>query len=151
MTETFNNQVMFGRREWSILADNNKPLPVGPDNQPLTDKPLVVEKERQPSETDQEYNEGENIVGYMGDDEDIEQAKYDVMSMIGDKIGGLDNRLERLNQELQVLIGKNRDNLRELRSEFTAEECTPFLISKCDDEKTYEGCSACVDYWNRQN
>ena len=148
MTQTFNNQVMFGHREWSILADNNTPLPVGPDNKPLIDKPLIKETDkREPSEVDKNIEEDSGIVGYMGDDEDIEQAKYDVMSLITDKIGGLDTQLERMNQELALLIGKNKDNINELRSEFVSEECTPFLISKCDDEQTYEGCTACANYW----
>ena len=146
MTQTFNNQVMFGHREWSILADNNAPLPVGPDNQPLVDKPLVREK-REPSKVDENVEEASGIVGYMGDDEDITQAKYDVMSLISDKIGGLDTRLERINQELKILIDSNERNITELRSEFVSEECTPFLISKCDEEKTYEGCMACANYW----
>jgi len=147
MTQTFNNQVMFGHREWSILADNNTPLPVGSDNQPLVDKPLITkQRERVPSEVGN-VEEDSGIVGYMGDDEDIEQAKYDVMSLITDKIGGLDNRLERINQELSVLIGSNERDIKELRSEVVSEECTPFLISKCDKEKTYEGCSACANYW----
>ena len=148
MTQTFNNQVMFGHREWSILADNNTPLPVGPDNKPLIDKPLIkgIDK-REPSEVEKNIEEDSGIVGYMGEDEDIEQAKYDVMSLITDKIGGLDTQLERMNQELALLIGKNKANINELRSEFVSEECTPFLISKCDDEQTYEGCTACANYW----
>ena len=150
MTQTFNNQVMFGHREWSILADNNTPLPVGPDNQPLVDKPLVREK-REPSKVDENVEEDSGIVGYMGDDEDITQAKYDVMSLISDKIGGLDTRLERINQELKVLIDSNERDITELRSEFDSEECTPFLITNCDPvAKTYEGCVACAEYWRKQ-
>ena len=150
MTQTFNNQVMFGHREWSILSDNNTPLPVGPDNQPLVDKPLIKKNiKREPSDVGN-VEEDSGIVGYMGDDEDIEQAKYNVMSLISDKIGGLDNRLEIINQELSVLIGSNERDISELRSEFVSEECTPFLISKCDEEQTYEGCSACANYWRGQ-
>ena len=154
MTQTFNNQVMFGHREWSILADNNTPLPVGPDNQPLVDKPLVREQreKREPSKVDENVEEDSGIVGYMGDDEDITQAKYDVMSLISDKIGGLDTRLERINQELKVLIDSNERDITELRSEFDSDECTPFLITKCDPvAKTYEGCVACAKYWRDQN
>lgn len=142
MTQPFNNQVMFGRREWAILADNNKPLPVSPDNKPLVDKPLIIE-DRKPSEVDQEYTEDQNVIGYMGDDEDIEQAKYDVMSMINDKIGGLDNRLDRMNKEILSIVN-------EFRSEFVSEECTPFMIDKCSEERTYEGCLECANYWNEQ-
>jgi hypothetical protein len=152
MTQTFNNQVMFGHREWSILAENNTPLPVGPDNQPLVDKPLIREQaKREPSKVEENVEEDSGIVGYMGDDEDIEQAKYNVMSLISDKIGGLDTRLERINQELSVLINSNERDITELRSEFESDECTPFLISKCDDEQTYEGCTACANYWRDNN
>ena len=87
----------------------------------------------------------------MGDDEDITQAKYDVMSLISDKIGGLDTRLERINQELKILIDSNERDITELRSEFDSDECTPFLITKCDPvTKTYEGCVACAEYWRGQ-
>jgi len=150
MTQTFNNQVMFGHREWAILSNNNTPLPVGPDNLPLVDKPLV-RKKREPSKVDENVGDDSGIVGYMGDDEDIEQAKYNVMSLISDKIGGLDTRLERINQELSVLINSNERDITELRDEVDSEECTPFLISKCDDEQTYEGCTACANYWRDNN
>jgi hypothetical protein len=152
MNQTFNNQVMFGHREWSILADNNTPVPVGPNNQPLVDKPLIKEKrEREPSEVDKNVEEDSGIVGYMGDDEDIEQAKYNVMSLISDKIGGLDNRLERINQELAVLIGANERDINELRSEFVSEECTPFMNEYCRKEKTIEGCLSCAHYYRNKN
>ena len=151
MTQTFNNQVMFGHREWSILAENNTPLPVGPDNQPLVDKPLIRELKREPSKVEENVEEDSGIVGYMGDDEDIEQAKYNVMSLISDKIGGLDTRLERINQELSVLINSNERDITELRGEFESDECTPFLITKCDPlAKTFEGCVACAEYWRDQ-
>ena len=134
MTQPFNNQVMLGRREWAILANNNTPIPVGPDNKPLVDKPLQVEGKRRPSEVDQDYKDDENVVGYMGDDEDIEQAKYDVMSLISDKIGHLDNRIERISNDITGLIQANHDDIDELRGEINTELCVPFLMLPIMDD-----------------
>ena len=53
MVQSFNNQVMFGHREWAILAENNKPMPVGLDNKPMVDKPLQKQL-REPSEVEEE-------------------------------------------------------------------------------------------------
>ena len=151
MVQTFNNQVMFGHREWSILT-NNTTQPVGPDNTPLSDKPLFKEiSKREPSPIDENIKKDPGIIGYMGADEDVEQAKYEVMSLLTDKLGGLDDRLQGINNDLSSLIGANERDITELRGEFISEECTPFLIDKCGEEETVQGCSECANYWREQN
>ena len=58
------NQKFLGRRDLLIL-DNNSDI----------NKPLRM-RERSPVDSESDTR---GVVGYMGDDEDIEQAKYDVI------------------------------------------------------------------------
>ena len=149
MVQSFDNQVMFGHREWAILADNNKPTPVGPDNKPLVDKPVQKEL-REPSDVDEDTKDDYGIAGYMGDDEDVQQAQYNVMSLIDDKIGGLNIEIDRITRELDIFVQKNRNDIDELDKELKTELCVPFLMDKCDGEQTYEGCSACARYYHEK-
>ena len=146
MVQSLNNQVMLGKREWLILSDNNKPKPVEEDGQPLSDKPLKKEL-REPSQVDEESDNDENVIGFMGDDEDIQQAQYNVMSLIENKIGGLDNEIGRITRELDILVQRNRDDIDDLKK---TGGCITFLHNKCGEEKTYEGCSACATYYHEQ-
>lgn len=146
MVQSLNNQVVLGKREWLILTDNNKPKPVGEDGQPLSDKPLKKEL-REPSQVDEESDNDENVIGFMGDDEDIQQAQYNVMSLIENKIGGLDNEIGRITRELDILVQRNRDDIDDLKK---TGGCITFLHNKCGEEKTYEGCSACATYYHEQ-
>lgn len=146
MVQSLNNQVVLGKREWLILTDNNKPKPVGEDGQPLSDKPLKKEL-REPSQVDEESDNDENVIGFMGDDEDIQQAQYNVMSLIENKIGGLDNEIGRITRELDILVQRNRDDIDDLKK---TGGCITFLHNKCGKEKTYEGCSACATYYHEQ-
>ena len=141
MVQSFNNQVMFGHREWAILAENNKPMPVGLDNKPMIDKPLQKQL-REPSEVEEEKPD-DSIVGYMGDDEDVQQAQYNVMTLVNDTVGGLNNHIERINKELQILIGRNTNEIKGLKGEL----CVPFMKDNCDNEKTVEGCMECAEYY----
>lgn len=147
MVQSLNNQVMLGKREWLILSDNNKPKPVEEDGQPLSDKPLKKEL-REPSQVDEESENDENVIGFMGDDEDIQQAQYNVMSLIENKIGGLDNEIGRITRELDILVQRNRDDIDHHLTK--TDGCITFLNNKCDKEKTYEGCSACATYYHEK-
>jgi len=144
MNHPFNNQVMLGKREWAILTENNKPYPVTHDNRPLTDEPLLIKEERRPSAVDFDYNEGENIIGHMGEDEDIEQAQYNIMSQINKTVGGLNDRLNQTNKAMRILYFKNKENIDNLL-QF---DCQKELDArKCNEEQTLEGCTKCVDHW----
>lgn len=160
MNQTFNNQVMFGRREWSILTDNNKPEPIEKEGRPLADKPLVVE-DRKPSEVDNEYNGGPNIVGYMGDDEDIEQAKYDVISEVNNKFTTLDDRIIKISSEIEEMmvqlrkynqgtIAQMENDIRTLIDELAKEDKEIKVLEadacgiECFKQKTIQGCYECI-------
>ena len=146
MVQSLNNQVVLGKREWLILTDNNKPKPVEKDGQPLSDKPLK-KKLRESSGVDEEYNNDENVVGYMGDDEDVQQAQYNVMSLIENKIGNLDNEIDRITRELDILVQKNKDEIQKNKDdieELKEERCINFLHDNCDGSQTPEGCIDCA-------
>jgi chromosome segregation ATPase len=87
---------MLGNRALSILSQ---------ENYPVEDKPTIINY-RQPSEVDEDIEDDYGIVGYMGEDEDIEQAKYDVMSMLSDQFTGFDNRIESMKQQLEDINSK---------------------------------------------
>ena len=99
MDPYYNKQVMLGNRALSILSQ---------ENYPVEDKPTIINY-RQPSEVDEDIEDDYGIVGYMGEDEDIEQAKYDVMSMLSDQFTGFDNRIESMKQQLED-INRNITN-----------------------------------------
>lgn len=141
MVQSLNGQVLLGRREWLLLNDNNEPQPVGSDNKPLVDKPLQINL-REPSEVDADFQNDSGIVGNMGD-EDIEQAQYNVMSLITDKFIGLNKRIDKLNKELEIEIGKNKEDISDIKKT----SCSAFIKQNCNT-KTIQGCMECADYYD---
>lgn len=90
----FDSQIFLGNRDFYILdngQDLNKPLIMRENN---TQNNL----RRNPSETENDLIDSENVVGLMGDDEDIQQAQYNVMSLIDERLdqlnGDIKNKLE---------------------------------------------------------
>ena len=68
------------------------------------------------------------------------------MSLIEDKFGGLNKQIDRISKELETAIGKNKDDISELKGEL----CIPFLKDKCNT-KTKQGCLKCADYYKELN
>jgi len=96
------NQKFFGRKELEIL--NQKP------------KPPSIKTIRKPSDVDENYNNDEGVVGYMGNDEDLESIKYDIMDNMNQKMNNFDNRIEKLLNQIQTMDA-NKDKLNQLELE----------------------------------
>lgn len=93
------NQKFFGRKELEIL--NQKP------------KPPSIKTIRKPSDVDENYNNDEGVVGYMGNDEDLESIKYDIMDNMNQKMNNFDDRIEKLLNQIQTMEA-NKDKLNRL-------------------------------------
>ena len=105
MSNSFNNyQLFLGNRDWKILSDNYGRGPI--------DYPLKFNN----TENKEKANTNapidmQNVVGHMGEDEDLEQAQYNVMSMLDVKLENMKShlsktvgeRFETLNNEIQQL------------------------------------------------
>jgi hypothetical protein len=96
------NQKFFGRKELEIL--NQKP------------KPPSIKTIRKPSDVDENYNNDEGVVGYMGNDEDLESIKYDIMDNMNQKMNNFDDRIEKLLNQIQTMEA-NKDKLNQLELE----------------------------------
>lgn len=93
------NQKFFGRKELEIL--NQKP------------KPPSIKSIRKPSNVDENYNNDTGVVGYMGNDEDLESIKYDIMDNMNQKMNNFDDRIEKLLNQIQTMEA-NKDKLNRL-------------------------------------
>jgi len=135
----YNKQHMFGNKELEILKQ---------DNYRIENKPLQMNyKMREPSKVQEDMDEDSGIVGYMGDDEDIEQAQYNVMSLLTDKLGGVDDRIDKLLQQTET-VKQNKEKLERLereynslRVELTREE--EFIEDELDELGDGNGSSMC--------
>ena len=84
----------------------NKPF----NNPVLVQKKSTNEETKKPAETDIKLD-NENVIGYMGDEEDLQQAQYNVMTLI-------DQKLDNLNLDLTDKINKGFNNrISEIRDE----------------------------------
>ena len=72
------NQHFFGRKELEILGQESKPP--------------SIKINREPSKVDENYNNDTGVVGYMGNDEDLESIKYDIMDNMNQKMDNFDDR-----------------------------------------------------------
>ena len=114
------SQLFLGNREWYILDEGRE-----------LNKPVIMKQKkeddqknrtnRRPSEIQDNLIDSENVVGLMGDDEDIQQAQYNVMSMIDERLDEYNGDIkEKLNTsinnrltEIENLMGRikeDRDN-----------------------------------------
>ena len=94
------SQLFLGNRDLYILdngQDLNKPLILRQNNRDET------RTRRSPSKTEDNVIDSENVVGLMGDDEDIQQAQYNVMSMI-------DQRLDQFNSDIREQLDRSINN-----------------------------------------
>jgi len=102
------SQTLFGNREWSILGEayGTKPF-----NNPVSvQKKSINEETKKPAEADIKLD-SENVIGYMGDEEDLQQAQYNVMTLI-------DQKLDNLNLDLTNKINRGFNNrVSEIREE----------------------------------
>ena len=95
----FDSQIFLGNRDFYIL-----------DSEQDLNKPLIIRQNytqnnqgRNPSQTEDNLIDSENVVGLMGDDEDIQQAQYNVMNMI-------DQRLDQFNGDIKDQLNKSINN-----------------------------------------
>lgn len=103
------NQHFFGRKELEILGQESKPP--------------SIKINREPSKVDENYNNDTGVVGYMGNDEDLESIKYDIMDNINQKMDNFDDRIEKLLNQIQKMdanradVVKNRADIAENTTE----------------------------------
>ena len=123
MSSGFASQLLFGNREWSILDEAygarpiNNPVQVSMYNQNEVTSTNVNSTERIPSETDNQLIDGSNVIGYMADDEDIQQAQYNVMNMIDNRLTELSNEI---NSKLDLSLNGRFEDVKSKIQELTA-------------------------------
>lgn len=121
------NQKFFGRKELEIL--NQKP------------KPPSIKSIRKPSNVDENYNNDEGVVGYMGNDEDLESIKYDIMDNMNQKMNNFDDRIEKLLNQIQTMEA-NKDKLNRLEME---QESLQGFVEAEENKIEAAGIEAAVD------
>jgi hypothetical protein len=126
--EGLESQTLFGNREWSILGEAYGSRPF---NNPVitTDNSKPNEIESKDSAKTDIKLDGENVIGYMGDEEDLQQAQYNVMTLIDQKLDnlnldltnkidrGFNNRVSEITNEvnsLSTMVRNNNNNISSL-------------------------------------
>ena len=126
--EGLESQTLFGNREWSILGEayGTKPF----NNPVITEDNSKLDEieSKDPAKTDIKLD-GENVIGYMGDEEDLQQAQYNVMTLIDQKLDnlnldltnkidqGFNNRVSEITNEvnsLSTMVRNNNNNISSL-------------------------------------
>jgi len=99
------SQLFLGNREWYILDEGrelNKPV-IMKQKKEDDQKNRTNRTNRRPSDIQDNLIDSDNVVGLMGDDEDIQQAQYNVMSMI-------DERLDEYNSDIKEKLNTSINN-----------------------------------------
>jgi len=111
------SQLFLGNREWYILDEGRE-----------LNKPVIMKQKkeddqknrtnRRPSEIQDNLIDSENVVGLMGDDEDIQQAQYNVMSMIDERLDEYNGDIkEKLNTSINNRLTEIENMLKEINTE----------------------------------
>ena len=102
----YNKQQMFGNKSLEILEQDDYTI----------NKPTEI-KYREPSKVDTDAPTDQGIIGFMGDDEDIEQAQYNVMSLLTDELDKIGDKIDKINSDIETMEA-NKDELNELKAEY---------------------------------